>query len=89
MSNLKKQSKLMSKETLLERIETSLDSIRPHLQMDGGNIEVVDFTDDHILKVKLLGACENCPMSFMTMKAGVEQSVKMAVPEVKSIETVR
>lgn len=73
---------------LLARIEASLDTIRPHLQMDGGDLEIVGMTADNILKVRLLGACEACPMSFMTMKAGVEHSVKMAVPEVQGVETV-
>ena len=73
---------------LLKRIETSLDSIRPYLEADGGNIKVVGVTDDMVLQLKLLGNCEECPMSFMTMKAGVEQAVKNAVPEIQRVETV-
>ncbi len=76
------------KQSMLERIERSLDGIRPHLKLDGGDIKVVELTDDNILKVKLLGACENCPMSFMTMKAGVEHTVKAVVPEIVAIEAV-
>lgn len=73
---------------LLQRIEHSLDSIRPYLQADGGNIKVVGVTEDMTLQLKLLGNCEDCPMSFMTMKAGVEEAVKNAVPEIKRVETV-
>lgn len=70
------------------KVESSLDTIRPYLIKDGGNIEVVEITDDMIVKVRLLGACESCPMSFMTMKAGVEQSIKNAIPEIRGIMTV-
>lgn len=73
---------------LLQRIEHSLDSIRPYLEADGGNIKVVGVTEDMTLQLKLLGNCEDCPMSFMTMKAGVEQAVKNAVPEILRVETV-
>ncbi len=70
---------------LYQRVENALNTIRPHLISDGGNIEVVEITPDYVVKVKLLGACETCPMSFMTMKAGIEQSIKQAVPEITSI----
>ncbi|HZF99373.1 MAG TPA: NifU family protein [Chitinophagales bacterium] len=73
---------------LLQRIELSLDSIRPYLEADGGNIKVVGVTENMTLQLKLLGNCEDCPMSFMTMKAGVEQAVKNAVPEILRVETV-
>jgi Fe-S cluster biogenesis protein NfuA len=73
---------------LIKQVEASLDSIRPYLNQDGGDIQVVDITDDMVVKVKLLGACESCPMSFMTMKAGVEATLKKTIPEIRSIETV-
>ena len=73
---------------IYDKVESSLDTIRPYLNADGGDIQVVEITDEMIVKVKLLGACENCPMSFMTMKAGVEESIRSAIPEIKSIETV-
>lgn len=73
---------------LIEKVEASLDTIRPYLKADGGDIEVVEITDDHVVKVRLLGACESCPMSFMTMKAGVEESIRSAIPGIKSVETV-
>lgn len=73
---------------LLKKVEESLDTIRPYLKTDGGNIEVVEITEDNVVKVKLLGNCENCPMSFMTMKAGVEESLRKAVPDIKGIVAV-
>ena len=78
----------MNKKEIIERSEKALDTLRPYLIDDGGNIEVVDLTDDGVLQVRLLGNCESCPMSFMTMKAGVEESLKAAVPEVKSVEAI-
>jgi Fe-S cluster biogenesis protein NfuA len=70
------------------RIESALDQIRPYLEADGGNVKVLEVTDDMVLKLELLGACGTCPMSTMTLKAGVEQSVLKAVPEIKSVEAV-
>jgi Fe-S cluster biogenesis protein NfuA len=73
---------------LTQRIEESLDSIRPYLEADGGNVRVQQVTDDHIVKLEFLGACGNCPMSTMTFKAGVEEAIKKAVPEIKGIEVI-
>ena len=78
----------MSKENLIQRVEEALNTIRPHLISDGGDIKVVDITPDNKVLVKLLGSCESCPMSFMTMKAGVEMSIKSLVPEITSIEAI-
>ena len=75
-------------EELTGRIEASLDSIRPYLEADGGNIKVLDITADHVVKLEFIGACGNCPMSSMTFKAGVEEAIKKAVPEIKSIEVI-
>ena len=69
--------------SIMEQVEISLDTIRPYLKQDGGDIQVVEITNDLVVKVKLLGACENCPMSFMTMKAGVEKRNKKAKPSVQ------
>ena len=77
-----------NKEQLLERIENALASIRPHLAADGGNIEVVDITDDMRVKIKWMGNCETCSMSAMTMKAGIEFTIKSAIPEVIAVEAV-
>ncbi len=80
----------MSKRTadLTQRIEASLDSIRPYLEADGGNVKVNHITDDHIVKLEFVGACGTCPMSTMTFKAGVEEAIKKAVPEIKGIEVI-
>lgn len=76
------------KTLLLHQIELALDDIRPHLIVDGGNVTVVEITDEMILRVKWLGACEQCSMSIMTMKAGVEQAVKSRLPQIRSVEAV-
>lgn len=76
------------KELLVQRVDKALDGLRPHLEVDGGNIEIVELTDDLVLKIKWLGNCEMCTMSTMTLKAGVEQAVKQHVPEIKSVEPV-
>ena len=74
--------------TLLERIEKALETIRPHLQADGGNIEVVEVTEEGLVRLRWLGACESCSMSAMTMRAGIEHTLKTNVPEVKAVEAV-
>ncbi|MEN0003278.1 MAG: NifU family protein [Bacteroidota bacterium] len=76
------------KDQLLNRIDAALDDIRPHLQVDGGNVEVVDITEDKIVQLRWLGNCESCNMSAMTMKAGIEQTVKNKVPEVEGVMAV-
>jgi len=76
------------KTLLLHQIETALDDIRPHLAVDGGDVSVVDVTDEMVVRVRWLGACENCSMSIMTMKAGVEQAVKSRLPQIRSVEAV-
>lgn len=73
---------------LLERVEKSLDTMRPYLSDDGGNVEVVEITDDMIVRLKLVGACSTCPQSFMTMKAGIEEAVRRSVPEIKSVVAI-
>lgn len=76
------------KQELLRKIDEAVEDLRPHLAVDGGNIEIVDVTDDLIVKIKWLGNCEMCHMSTMTMKAGVEQSIKQKLPEIKSVEAI-
>ncbi len=73
---------------LVKKVEGVIDQIRPYLEADGGNIRFVEITDDNIVNVELLGACGSCPMSQMTLKAGVEQAVKKAVPEIKAVESI-
>lgn len=78
----------IEKDQLMTRVDKALDDIRPHLEVDGGNIELVDILDDMTVLVKWVGNCVNCSMSLMTMKAGVEQVVKAQVPEVIRIQAV-
>ncbi len=74
-------------EDLKERVEKSLDSIRPALMEDGGNVELVDI-EDGIVKVRLQGACGTCPSALMTLKQGIEVRVKEDVPEIQEVEAV-
>jgi len=73
---------------LLDRVEQALESIRPYLITDGGNVRLVEITNDMIVKLELLGACGSCPMSAMTLKAGVEESIRKAVPEIKGVYAI-
>ena len=68
----------------LEKIEIALNSIRPFLQRDGGDVELVS-VEDNVVKVKMVGACETCSMQASTLKAGIEESIMNAIPEVKSV----
>ncbi|MBS1652433.1 MAG: NifU family protein [Bacteroidetes bacterium] len=72
-----------------QKVEEALDSIRPYLEADGGNVAIVEITSDKILKLQLTGACKTCNMSHMTMKAGIEEVVRRAVPEIKEIISVK
>lgn len=76
---------LITEKRILDKIESALDEIRPYLEADGGNIDLVEVTDDLVVKVRLIGACSSCNVSMMTMKSGVEQAVKRAWPEVKEV----
>jgi len=71
-----------------EEVENALNKIRPSLQADGGNVELVEVTEDGIVKVRLLGACGGCPMSQMTLKAGIEKLLKKEVPQVKEVVSI-
>ncbi|MFT4525671.1 MAG: Fe-S cluster biogenesis protein NfuA [Bacteroidia bacterium] len=73
---------------LLQRIETALDTMRPFMMADGGNVELIGVDDSMIAKVRLVGSCRSCDMSHMTMKAGVEEAVLKSVPELKGITAI-
>jgi Fe-S cluster biogenesis protein NfuA len=75
-------------ENITQRVEASLDSIRPYLNADGGDVKITEISDDLVVKLEFLGACGNCKMSTMTFKAGVVEAIKRAVPEVQSIEVI-
>lgn len=73
---------------LLQRLELALDTIRPYLQTDGGDVRLLEVTDDMVVRIELLGACGACPMSTMTFKAGVEEAIKREAPEITSVEAI-
>lgn len=72
-------------EAIKERVEKALEKIRPYLNADGGDIALVDISDDMVVKVEMKGACHGCPFSMQTLKAGVEIAVKKEVPEIKEV----
>jgi len=72
-----------------ETIEASLTKVRPYLQIDGGDVELVQITDDGIVEVRLVGSCQQCPMSIMTLRAGIERALMLAHQDVKRVEQVR
>lgn len=71
-----------------QKVEDALDSVRPFLKMDGGNVELVNIDDNNVVTLKLLGACSGCSMSHMTMRAGIEEAIKKALPEITSVVAV-
>ena len=71
-----------------ERVQAALDKIRPALQADGGDVELVEVTEDGVVKVALQGACRGCPMSQLTLANGVERVIKQEIPEVQRVEAV-
>ena len=73
---------------LKNEVNKALDSIRPYLQADDGDIELVDISEDGIVKVKLTGACNVCPLSVITLRAGIERSLLRKVPGIKRVESV-
>ncbi len=79
---------IITDENIINKIEEALTQVRPYLESDGGDIRLVEVTDDYVVKVKLLGACSDCQVSVMTLKAGVEQAIKKVLPEVKEVVDV-
>ncbi|MEN2282576.1 NifU family protein [Algoriphagus sp. SE2] len=73
---------------LRSKIEFALDTIRPYLEADGGNVRIVELTDDMVLRIEMMGSCGSCPMSSMTLKAGVEDAIKRAIPEITKVEAI-
>lgn len=71
-----------------ERVAKALERVRPYLQSDGGDIELIEVADDMSVKIKLTGACHGCPYSMQTLKAGVEQAIMKEVPEIKRVISV-
>ncbi len=75
----------MPQTALKDKINKALELVRPHLEADGGNVEIAEITNDGTLKIKWTGNCENCFMSEMTLKAGIEQTILINVPEIKKV----
>jgi Fe-S cluster biogenesis protein NfuA len=78
----------MKKAKLLQKIDRALDEIRPHLAVDGGNVELVDVTDDMHVQIRWVGNCVNCHMSDMTLKAGIEDTLLKKLPAIKGVEAI-
>jgi len=74
---------------LKEKVEKVLEEVRPALRADGGNVELVDITEDGVVKVRLIGACGCCPMSTYTLKLSIEKTLKEKIPEVKKVEQIQ
>jgi Fe-S cluster biogenesis protein NfuA len=70
------------------KVQSALEKVRPLLQRDGGDVQLVEVTEDDIVKVKLTGACGHCPMSMMTLKGGIEAELRKSIPGVKAVEAV-
>lgn len=71
-----------------EKVHLALETVRPFLQEDGGDVELVNVTDDGIVELKLTGACATCPMSIMTLRAGIERALMREIPDVRRVEAV-
>lgn len=80
--------KLIDKQHFLEKIEIALQTVRPHLHVDGGDVEVVELTDDMHVKIRWTGMCESCSMSAMTLRAGIQAAIKGQIPEIVGVEAV-
>ncbi len=76
------------KEVLVRKVRNIIEQVRPYLQQDGGDINFVELTEDLVVNVELTGACGSCPYSTMTLKNGVENTIRKAIPEIKSVEAV-
>lgn len=78
----------LTDEKVLSKIKSAIDSVRPYLKADGGDVELVEVTDKLVVKVKLVGACVGCPFSMQTLKAGIEQAIRNEVPEIRDLVSV-
>lgn len=78
----------MTDNNITARVSSALDKVRPYLQSDGGDIRLIEITDDMTVKVELTGACRGCPYSMQTLKAGVEQAIIKEVPEIRKVVSI-
>jgi Fe-S cluster biogenesis protein NfuA len=81
----KNKVKMADLKSIKEKVVKALNRVRPYLQNDGGDIDLIEITDDLTVKVKLTGACHGCPFAMQTLKAGVEQAIMQEVPEIKNV----
>lgn len=79
---------ITNSEQLKQKVEQALNDIRPYLEADGGDVKVMGVDDERVVTLELLGSCSHCPMSIMTMKAGIEETIKRLVPEVNRVEAL-
>jgi Fe-S cluster biogenesis protein NfuA len=79
----------MENHPLYTRVQRALDSIRPYLVADGGNVEIIEISSDNVLKLALVGNCQSCNMSAMTFRAGIEEAIKRDVPEIVAVEEIK
>jgi Fe-S cluster biogenesis protein NfuA len=77
-----------NREETIQKIDAAINEVRPYLNADGGDVELVDLTEDNTVKVRLTGACDGCPFSLMTLKAGIEQAIRKKFPEMKELLAV-
>ncbi len=77
-----------NKDSIMRKLKNIIEQVRPYLQQDGGDVKLVDLTDDGIVLVELTGACGSCPYSTMTLKNGIESVIKKAIPEIKSVNQI-
>jgi len=75
-------------EEIIGRVRSAIDEVRPYMITDGGNVELVEVTGDLTVKVRLMGACDGCPFSFLTLKAGIEQAIRKKFPEMKELVAI-
>lgn len=78
----------MTTPSLFERVENTLEQLRPYLEADSGNVRLLEITDDMVVRLEFEGACRGCSMSSITLKAGIEQSILKSVPEIKAVEAI-
>ncbi len=74
---------------LVKRVEAALDTLRPYLEADKGNVSLIDITDDMVVRLRFHGACSSCSMSAMTLKAGIEQAILRSVPEIREVKAIQ
>lgn len=79
---------MTDRQQMLDRIEDALSTVRPHLRVDGGDVELVELTDDMLVKIRWKGMCESCSMSAMTLRAGIQETIRSKVPEVIGVEAI-